>query len=86
MNVFYNLIEQYGFSIVEESGKYGVVDAQNNVLIDVVYNYIFAPKNGYSLMIKDSKYGVMDTTPAIVVPVECSSVEEFPPDILNKLK
>lgn len=85
-NVFHDFTEQYGLLIVEDKGKYGVVDKDDKIVIQIEYDYIFQFKNGYSILIKDSKYGLLDSTGTIVVPAELDHVDKFPQVFLEKIK
>lgn len=66
-----------GVATAETDGKWGLVDKDNNVLVDFTYDELFNHFDGDVVGVRlDSKWGGVDFSGNIVVPFKCDKKEE----------
>lgn len=65
----YKTIAENGLYMVEDGGKWGYVDRNNNVVIKPVYDYVQPFKNGVAKVAQNNYWGVIDTLNNVTVPL-----------------
>lgn len=64
--------------IVQQNGKFGIIDRSNNIILPIEYDYIsnwveYGPKNIHNIQ-KNQKYGLVDTDGKIIMPITYDKV------------
>lgn len=59
-----------------EDGKYGLMDAQGNVLLAPTYDSIYNFDGDYAMVSLDEHYGLIDRSGNVVVPAEYDSIDQ----------
>lgn len=60
----YRIIKDNNF-IVTKDGKEGIIDVENNIIVDLIYNEIIDYNNGYLVYKENNKYGIINNSNSI---------------------
>ena len=87
-----------GFTIVKSKGKYGVINDNGDVVVDVRWNYLRDPvfevpekENNWGWVVTDSingrvRYGLVDSNGEMVIPCEYDDIDWFYNDYIRVCK